>query len=66
MKFMRRVFVPRWKDNNVKIARKNYNKNFGLLEVFRSDKVDLYIPVENEKEFFLHSEETAPKKSRKK
>ena len=64
IKFLRRVFIPKWKDNNVKKARRNYKKNFGIVEVFKGDKIELYIPIENEKDFFLHDDEAIPKRKK--
>jgi len=52
-KFFSRLFTPKWKINKVKIARKNYFKKHGVLEIFRPYEINLFIPVENENEFLL-------------
>jgi hypothetical protein len=66
MKFFRRLFIPKWKENKVKVARLNYKKHCGVIEIFKECKIDFYIPVENEKDFFFHSEKNAPVKNKNK
>lgn len=53
-KFMTRVFNPAWKNIDIKIARKNYNKRYGLMEIYDSKTIRMCIPLENEKEFFIY------------
>jgi hypothetical protein len=65
MKFFRRLFLPRWKENKVKMARINYRKHYGVLEIIRENKIDMYVPVENEKKFLFHSIDIAPIKLKK-
>jgi hypothetical protein len=52
-KFFSRLFTPKWKINKVKIARKNYCKKHGVVEIFRPYEINLLIPVENEKDFIF-------------
>ena len=52
-KFFSRMFMPKWKINKIKIARKNYKKKYGVLEIIRSYKTDFFIPVERENQFIL-------------
>lgn len=55
-KFFVRLYNPEWKDANVKTAKRNYNKKVGILEIFNNRAIDLFIPLENEKEFNLYKE----------
>lgn len=64
-KFFRRLFIPKWKENKIKIARNNYKKHFGVLEIIKNGKLEFYIPTEKEKEFFLHSVEVSPARVKK-
>jgi hypothetical protein len=66
MKFIRRVFLPKWKEKTIKLAKINYMKTSGVMELYKHGKIELYIPVEKERYFFLHSQNIAPSKSRKK
>jgi hypothetical protein len=66
VKFIRRVFIPKWKEKTIKLARINYMKTSGVMELFKHGRIELYIPVEKERCFFLHSQQVAPNKSRKK
>ena len=55
-KFFTRIYNPEWKDSNIKNARRNYNKKCGVLEIFDNDKIELFIPTENDKNFNLYYE----------
>jgi hypothetical protein len=66
IKFIRRIFVPKWKEKTIKTAKLNYAKNTGVMELIKHGKIELYIPVEKERYFFLHSQTVAPSKSKKK
>ena len=55
-KFFTRLYNPEWKDANIKNARRNYNKKCGVLEIFESKKLNLFIPTEKEKNFNLYYE----------
>ena len=50
-KFFTRLFNPEWKDSNVKVARKNYNKKCGILEIYEKYKMTIFIPTVNDKYF---------------
>ena len=50
-KFFTRLFNPEWKDSNVKVARKNYNKKCGILEIYDKYKMTIFIPTVNDKYF---------------
>lgn len=65
LKYFRRLFVPKWRDNKVKTAKSNYKKHCGVLIKISECKIDLYVPVENEKQFYLHSQVGAPSKKKK-
>ncbi len=52
-KFFSRLFTPKWKVNKIKIARKNYTKKHGVIEIYKPYEIQFYVPVENEKEFML-------------
>jgi hypothetical protein len=52
-KFFSRMFMPKWKINKIKVARKNYKKKYGVLEIIRSYEIDFFIPVERENQFLL-------------
>jgi hypothetical protein len=62
LKFFRRLHHPKWKESKIKTARNNYKKHLGVMYIIRPSKVDIYIPIENTKDFFLHSSSTAPSK----
>jgi hypothetical protein len=66
LKFFRRLYLPKWKENKIKVARLNYKKHCGVINIIREGEINLYIPVENEKDFFFHSEKNAPTKNKKK
>ena len=55
-KFFTRIYNPEWKDVNIKNARRNYNKKCGVLEIFSSEKITLFIPTQNDKLFNLYYE----------
>ena len=55
-KFFTRLYNVEWKDSNIKIARRNYNKKCGVLEIFGNEKMELFIPIENDKNFNLYYE----------
>ena len=55
-KFFTRIYNPEWKDSNIKNARRNYNKKCGVLEIFGNEKIELFIPTENDKNFNLYYE----------
>ena len=55
-KFFTRIYNPEWKDVNIKNARRNYNKKCGVLEIFSSGKITLFIPTQNDKLFNLYYE----------
>ena len=55
-KFFTRLYNPEWKDSNIKNARRNYNKKCGVLEIFGNEKMELFIPIENDKNFNLYYE----------
>ena len=50
-KFFTRLFNPDWKDSNIKIARRNYNKKCGILEIYEKYKMSIFIPTVNDKYF---------------
>ena len=55
-KFFTRLYNVEWKDSNIKNARRNYNKKWGVLEIFGNEKMELFIPIENDKNFNLYYE----------
>ena len=55
-KFFTRIYNPEWKDVNIKNARRNYNKKCGVLEIFSSGKITLFIPTQDDKLFNLYYE----------
>ena len=55
-KFFTRIYKPEWKDANIKNARRNYNKKCGILEIFSSGKITLFIPTQDDKLFNLYYE----------
>ncbi len=55
-KFFTRIYNPEWKDANIKNARRNYNKKCGVLEIFTSGKITLFIPTQDDKLFNLYYE----------
>lgn len=66
LKFFRRLYLPKWKENKIKVARINYKKHCGVINIIREGEINLYVPVENEKDFFFHSEKNVPSKNKKK
>jgi hypothetical protein len=66
VKFMRRVFIPKWKEKTIKVAKINYAKTCGVMEIYKHGQINLYIPVDKERLFFLHSQNIAPNKNKKK
>jgi hypothetical protein len=55
-KFFTRLYNPEWKDANIKNAKRNYNKKCGILEIFDHKKMNIFIPIENDKIFNLYYE----------
>ena len=55
-KFFTRLYNPQWKDAKIKNARRNYNKKCGVLEIFENNKIQLFIPIENDKYFNIYYE----------
>ena len=55
-KFFTRIYNSQWKDSNIKIARRNYNKKCGVLEIFDHKNMKIFIPTENDKIFNLYYE----------
>jgi hypothetical protein len=55
-KFFTRLYNPEWKDANIKNAKRNYNKKCGVLEIFDHKKMNIFIPIENDKIFNLYYE----------
>ena len=55
LKFFARMYNPNWKDNHIKVARKNYKKKVGILEVYDHKQMRFYIPLKNEEMFYLYS-----------
>lgn len=52
-KFFIRLYNPKWKESVVKVAKINYKKHYGVLEVFDEKVVKFYIAVEDEGNFLF-------------
>jgi len=51
-KFFARFFNPNWKNNQIKQARKNYNKKEGVLEIYDNYLMKFYVSYETERNKF--------------
>ena len=52
-KFFARLYNPRWRSSQIKIARRNYNKKDGVLEIYDNHIMKFFISIENKNNFNL-------------
>ena len=52
-KFFARLYNPRWKSSQIKLARRNYNKKEGVLEIYDNHIMKFFVSIENKNNFNL-------------
>ena len=55
LKFFTRLYNPRWRESQIKVARKKYKKKCGVFEIYDHKKMKFFIPLENEDNIYFYS-----------
>lgn len=55
LKFFTRLYNPRWRESQIRVARKKYKKKCGVFEIYDHKKMKFFIPLENEDNIYFYS-----------